>query len=244
MKIRFLGTSHGVPTPGRHCQSVLVETEKGDYLFDAGAPVMDLLIHSGYDPSRLRAVFISHCHPDHFFGLVHMLDLSSWYYYKVMEYSVFMPEQRGIDMLREFCGKIHRLSDRVTYRLVEEGTFYRDGNVTVTAVHTDHMRSSTDISFGFLIQGEGQRIYITGDLHPSLEDFPTELLRQGVDALVTECAHFSPKELFEKLQEISAQRIFVIHVHPSERYGELKAQEGEYPRLSVCYPEDGDIFSL
>ena len=242
MKIRFLGTSHGVPLPGRHCQSVLIETEQGDYLFDAGAPVMDILIDEGYDMSRLKAAFISHCHPDHFFGLVHMLDLSSWYYYKAMEYSVYMPEQRGIDMLRAFCGEIHKLSDKVSYKLIEEGTFYNDGNVRVTAVHTDHMVNSTHISFGFLIEGEGKRVYITGDLHPSLEDFPEALLAEHTDALVTECAHFPAEDLLGKLKKVSADKIMVIHVHPSSRYDDLRKQNTGPCQLPILYPNDNDIY--
>jgi len=244
MNIKFLGTSHGVPLPGRHCQSVLIETETGDYLFDAGAPVMDILIDEGYDMSRLKAVFISHCHPDHFFGLVHMLDLSSWYYYKAMEYTVYMPEQRGIDMLQGFCGQIHRLSDKVTYRLISEGQFFDDGNVRITAVHTDHMIASTNIAFGFLIEGEGKRVYITGDLHPSLEDFPEAVLSGGVDAVVTECAHFPAEALFAKLDKTPAGMCFVVHVYPESRYDDLKTQSKNYPRLNVLYPNDGDRYAV
>lgn len=243
MKVKFLGTSHGVPLPGRHCQSILIETEKGDYLIDAGAPVMDLLVNKDYDMTRLKAVFISHCHPDHFFELVHMVDLASWYY-KEMQYSVFMPEQRGIDAVRAFCGTFHNLTDRIRYELVTEGTFFDDSNIKVTAFHTEHMRASTNIAFGYLIEADGKRICITGDLHASLEDFPTTLLAEHTDVLVTECAHFPAEALIEKLKNVNADRIMVVHVFPTDRYDTLKALEGEITGRTVLYPNDGDEYSV
>ena len=62
MKIKFLGTSHGVPLPERHYQSILIETDNGDYLFDAGAPVMECWIKEGYDLTKLKSVFVTHVH--------------------------------------------------------------------------------------------------------------------------------------------------------------------------------------
>lgn len=243
MKIKFLGTSHGAPTPGRHCQSVLIETEQGDYLFDAGAPVMDVFADEGYDAARLKAVFISHCHPEHFFGLTHMIDMAYWCYGK-MRYSVYMPEQRGIDGLRDFCGAFHPLTDRVTYAQIREGLFFDDGNIKVTAVHSDHMIASTNICFGFLIEGDGKRVYITGDLHPSLEDFPVKLLADSVDVLVTECAHFTAEALMEKLQQVRAKENMVVHVHPESRYEDLRKVCGRYPQVPICFPNDMDVYSV
>lgn len=220
---------------------MLIETEQGDYLFDAGAPVMDIFANEGYDVTRLKAVFISHCHPDHFFGLTHTIDMAYWCY-REMRYSIYMPEQRGIDGLKTFCGAFHPLTDRVSYALISEGTFFDDGNIRVSAVHSDHMKASTDVCYGFLVEGEGKRVYITGDLHPSLNDFPVGLLKERVDALITECAHFTAEELVAKLQAVNAGRIMVIHVNPSSRYEDLREACSRYPRLPVCYPNDGDVY--
>lgn len=145
-------------------------------------------------------------------------------------------------MLQAFCGEIHNLSDKVSYRLIAEGTFFNDGNVRVTAVHTDHMTASTDISHGFLIEGEGKRVYITGDLHPSLENFPEKLLAEHTDALVTECAHFPAEDLLGKLKKVSADKIMVVHVYPSSRYDDLRAHNCGPNQLPILYPNDNDIY--
>ena len=80
MKIRFLGTSFGAPSAGRHQQSILLETADGSgYLVDAGAPVLDILVNTGYDLTKLKAVFITHLHGDHMNGLHDIINLAAYY---------------------------------------------------------------------------------------------------------------------------------------------------------------------
>ena len=76
MNIRFLGTGFGAPYKNRHQQSILIEVGENAYLFDAGAPVTDILSFSQYDMSRIKTVFISHLHGDHMNGLNDMINLA------------------------------------------------------------------------------------------------------------------------------------------------------------------------
>lgn len=244
MKIRFLGTSHGVPMPGRNCQSMLIETEYGSYLVDAGAPVMEILINEGYDLSRIKAVFITHLHGDHLDGLVHMVDLATWYH-KMMEFTVYMPEQRGIDAIKAFCMMplYGETTDRIRYQVIQEGQFFDDGNLKVTSVHNDHMEGSSNVAYGFLLEGEGEKLYITGDMHYTLKDFPEKLLKEPVDLLVSECAHFPADQLLDKLQQTAARQIAIVHVFPSEKYDVFKAYRNTSP-VPFFLPNDGDALAV
>ena len=61
INIRFLGTSFGAPTIGRHQQSILAEMDNGDaYLIDAGAPILDILVNDGYDLTKIRGNYSGH----------------------------------------------------------------------------------------------------------------------------------------------------------------------------------------
>jgi ribonuclease Z len=67
--ITILGNSSAKPTPHAHPSSQVVNLNEQYYLVDAGEGVQQQLIRRGINPLRLRAVFISHLHGDHCFGL-------------------------------------------------------------------------------------------------------------------------------------------------------------------------------
>lgn len=242
MKLIFLGTSHGVPMPGRNYQSILIETDAGLYLIDAGAPVMEQLINRGYDLSRLKAVFITHMHTDHTFGLVHIIILSSWYY-KMMAYQAYLPEQLGIDEITTATCSIYHgaVSPQVSLHTVTEGLFFDDGNIKVSAIPTNHMERYGRKAFGYLVEHEGKRIYVTGDMSSSLNDFPSPEQYGKVDAFVPECAHFPAERLLPKLKTVSADRVMPIHVFPLAKYDILREHADEIP-ATLIFPNDGDEF--
>lgn len=245
MKIRFLGTSHGVPMPGRHYQSILIDTEKGGYIIDAGAPVMDILINDEYDLTKIKAIFATHMHGDHINGIPDIICLGTWYYTD-MNFKLFLPEQRGIDSIREYCSMLmykKEAPNRISYHLFEEGLVYDDGNVRITSFSTDHMDATSDIAYGFLVESEGKKIYITGDMHRTLKDFRNFLYEEKIDLLITECAHFSHEQLCEKIKHCKTECVAIIHVFPTDKYEKLKFLEKEMP-FKMIYPNDGDVYEI
>lgn len=67
--VTILGNSSAKPTPTAHPSAQLVNLNEQYYLVDAGEGVQQQLVRRGINPLRLRAVFISHLHGDHCFGL-------------------------------------------------------------------------------------------------------------------------------------------------------------------------------
>ena len=67
--VTILGNSSAKPTPHAHPSAQIVNLNEQYYLVDAGEGVQQQLIRRGINPLRLRAVFISHLHGDHCFGL-------------------------------------------------------------------------------------------------------------------------------------------------------------------------------
>lgn len=71
MKFTFLGTSAGTPTKARNVTALALEhgEAKSWYLFDCGEGTQHQLLHTRLSLVKLRAIFITHVHGDHTFGL-------------------------------------------------------------------------------------------------------------------------------------------------------------------------------
>lgn len=75
MDLLFLGTSAGVPTKARNVSATAVIETNGShwYLVDCGEGTQHRLLHTPLSIRDLRAIFITHVHGDHCFGLPGLL---------------------------------------------------------------------------------------------------------------------------------------------------------------------------
>ena len=151
MRVRFIGTSHGVPEKTRKWTSVMIEAGENVYLVDAGASVADGVIRAGKSLDSVKAIFITHQHGDHMNGLPAFVDIISWYY-KNSNPMIFLPNE-GIEkpltaLIDASFGGSH-IRD-IKYRVIKEGVIYDDGTLKVCAIETEHMKAKNSPSFAFL----------------------------------------------------------------------------------------------
>ena len=71
--VTILGNSSAKPTPTGHPSAQVVNINEQLFLVDAGEGVQSRMMRAGVNPMRLAAVFISHLHGDHVFGLFPMI---------------------------------------------------------------------------------------------------------------------------------------------------------------------------
>lgn len=71
MNLLFLGTSSGVPTKARNVTGIALRESVGNgwYLIDCGEGTQHQLLHTNLSVSSLKAIFITHIHGDHCYGL-------------------------------------------------------------------------------------------------------------------------------------------------------------------------------
>ena len=73
LRLTFLGTGAGYPTPGRNVTGLAVERGRRLYLLDCGEGTLRALQAAGVPFGRVRAVLFSHFHADHCLGLPGLL---------------------------------------------------------------------------------------------------------------------------------------------------------------------------
>lgn len=77
--VTILGSASAKPTVDRHPSAQVVNVHEQFYLVDAGEGTQQQMFRYGCSPLKLRAVFISHLHGDHVFGLFPMLSTMGLY---------------------------------------------------------------------------------------------------------------------------------------------------------------------
>ena len=127
--------------------------------------------------------------------------------------------------------------------MVEKGCFYQDDHIKVTAFPTGHIEHVNRPAYGYLLEAEGKKVYISGDLNGERIDYPEFINEETVDTFVVECAHFPAEKLIAKLQSCKAKRVMPVHVWKQDKYDIFRAAEKELP-FRMEYPNDGDCVEV
>ncbi len=250
MKIKFLGTSHGVPETTRRCTSVLLEASGCHYLIDAGAPIADELTRAGVAFADIRAVFITHLHGDHVDGLVQFTDLCNWYY-RTAQPTFFTPDIALKNALDAWQTAIEGKPLReYEWNEIQEGEIYADEAIRVTAIRTRHQDIDQPnyrrYSYAFSVEecATGRRILFTGDLIKDMSDMPAAAFDSDYDCIVTEAAHGRLTELVPVLEKCRTKHLIVSHIfHRTNPPESLEALRAVLP-MQTTVAEDGNEFDI
>jgi len=253
--VTFLGTSDGLPSPGRHHASLLLEFAARTILLDCGEPCSHTLKRMGKDFSAIDMVVISHTHADHIGGFL-MLMQSMSLEGRRRPLTVWMPGH-AIRLMRECLDACYlfepQLGFSVKWIAFDKHSAMRCGPIQLRAfrtTHLDNLRKQYGVprpavqfdAFSLLATGGGKRLAYSGDMGTPEDLRP--LCTKSLDLLVVELAHFQPRELVEFLQPKDVRRVAITHIgRPAwARLAEVKALAGNVlgPRKTL-FAMDGDV---
>ena len=211
MKLYIFGSCSGTePWPSRHHTAFAIDLGGRIYWFDAGENCSYTAHLMGVDLLSVTDIFISHPHMDHVGGLGNLL----WNIRKLTTVkhestkygavTVHLPVMETFDgtmaILRNTEGYYKCDYDTVGHK-IEDGVVLRNDEITVTALHNNHLSKKEYgwRSFSFLIEAEGKRIVYSGDVG-DLDDF-VELFGERCDLLLMETGHHDALTVCKRIKE-------------------------------------------
>ena len=252
-KLITLGTGAGIPSMTRHNSLTCLVTAHGYYLIDAGGPVFVLMVRKELDLNKVRAVFITHMHEDHFGGLLSFLKNrmrggvaggipKGWlgFWPEVWLPDPDAPEAFDRVMALQFRGERR---ERIKYRVIKPGLFYDDGFLKVTAIPNRHFTRKDGFlpAYCFLLEFEGKKLVCTGDLSKDLSDFPVEAAKNA-DLVLCEFTHFDLMMCRETFRKIRPGKLVFTHV--AKKNLELLPEFSRTIDYPVAVANDGDEFEF
>lgn len=235
MKIVTLGTSHGDPTPGHYCTSVLIQTAGKYYLLDSGEPANATLVRMGLCSAMLSAAFITHAHIDHTGGLPVVIEQAEKYRFAHpgIKMEVFVPEANLVSGLNAWRMANHtrRFDESVTVHDYKKGPVYSDEAIAVEAFPTAHLaelKEPTAQSYALKFSLEGRKVLFTGDLAADFHDFPLDAA-DGCDAVFCELTHYPLEKAIPTLEKFHTGGLFFYHL-----WNKWQNAEGEKIAYDMC----------
>lgn len=166
MDVTFLGTAGAIPTTERNPSGIFVGATADDYLLDVGEGTarQTQRYATGQD---LTAVFVTHVHGDHVFGLPGLLRTMA-FYDRSRPLDVFTPLHTGTDVRQLVDAADVDGSFPVAVTEVDGGERVVDsGDFAVETFETDHGTRSVGYKVvDSTTSGESSLVY-TGDTRPS-----------------------------------------------------------------------------
>lgn len=258
MKLYTFGCCAGTePMENLHHTALAFEVGDTLYWFDAGESCSRTAHLMGIDLLKIKSIFISHTHMDHIGGLGNLL----WNMRKVSGRRNTLPYSKSVDVyipcMESWDGVWKILTNAenrfkwdcpVTAHPVFEGELYSDENLTITALHNNHLinfeENGEKLSFSYKIKAEGKTVVFSGDLkHVSdLDPF----LEEECDYLLIETGHHTVEDVCRYVNGKKVKNLMFVHhcrdIIANINQARLEAQK--FSNCNVVFCEDKAVFEL
>jgi ribonuclease BN (tRNA processing enzyme) len=254
--LKCFGIGDGWACPDRNHSSFLYRFGKTSILIDCGEPLSSRYKASGLSYDLIDRIFLSHLHFDHVGGLFMLLQ-GFWLERRSKALPIHMPAH-GIDPVRKllqagcifdelFDFDLHFTPLRVG-ESVEQDTLrvipFATSHLESLRLKFEHKYPNTFEAFSFLLEWGDLRIAHSADIGQPEDLAP--LVRNPVDLLVCEMAHFKPEALFRFLRGKPVKRILFIHLARPywENLEETRALAAQMlPGIPFSFARDGEEIS-
>jgi len=267
MKLTILGSGGAMPTPRPFCQCKVCKKARklgepykrnSGSLFindiktviDCGEDIGDSL--NRRDIKQVDNLFITHWHPDHTFGLRHIIEANFNFRTNKPEHviNLYIPKKVYAMLLKKFpvIKYYHTVQKTAVLHLIEDGDKINLGTVTIGVVGYQGKESDT---YAYLIEENGLKVLYSSCDTISFTNYKNH---SNLDLLINECGLFSTltheisfDSLMERIREIKPKKTILTHIEEVEVniWGEkhLEKMKKDYSDINFDYAYDGlEIF--
>ncbi len=260
MKLTFLGTSAGQATKERNVSALGLkfDEDKKWYLFDCGEGTQRQIIQSRLSVEKLEAIFITHLHGDHYYGLPGLLSTKKLDA-SLSPLTIYAPEgitkflECAIDLSEENLG----YKVRVIEYMFDDELFFEKFSIKVLPL----VHSKESAAFYIKETAQGSSLIIAGDnAQPDVLD----KYLQNLDLLVHECTftqevydkmpkkylHTTARELGITAEKYHVKNLIVNHINPKYNKNRTLNVEMIYDEIKSNYKgklfiaNDFDLYNL
>jgi ribonuclease BN (tRNA processing enzyme) len=252
--VRFIGVTSCLPEPGGETACVLLND---DVLVDAGWCAALHMRQFGCDPHALRYVFITHCHHDHYMGLVPLLFLRAMRGAEgaARPLTIVGPRteiRRVMDDAGRYLqvDRYEDVSPPVEVVGLRPAQDYESGDFRVRTMQVVHPTPA--LCYRFESKSSGASIVITGDTAPYA---PLSRFAAGADVLIHEASlgprqgdplqqwgHSGAPDAARIAREAGVGRLYLVHCSAEARPAALDAARAVFPESYA--PAEGDLVTL
>lgn len=253
MELIFLGTSGFGITSSRNLPSLLIDN---CILVDCGEGCLKSLYKYNIEVSALKAIFISHFHPDHILGLITVISKIGIYSPKssIKEYPlIYVPKGMKIQLEHIIDSTFSNFLNRTfKIRIIELG-FNQDNNLDITInnkfYHIKWVKTlHSPICYAYNFNNE---VIISGDTAPFLDfnefikNIPILIHEATFSDYEAELAHqlnhSTPSDVALIANKNGIKQVYLYHVPDIDKSEEEKfifKAKSIFPNLFVAH--DGD----
>lgn len=246
LNLTVLGSGSAIPYEGRASSSYLISYQDRKILLDAGFYVLNRLDEAGVSIDELDAIFITHKHPDHFMGLIHILfALKNPIFQRKSPLKIY-----GFKGLKKYLLQFEEVLGRwikpnCGVEIIEANTG-KIGKMNYTFFSVLHSAESIGIKFDFI----NKSIFYTGDTKyfPELQTYC-----KGVDLLIADCGalvnestqynklnqksrkgalkHMNSYEIITLASKAAVKKVLMSHFYPGTNEYEFFAPDYNFQLL-------------
>jgi ribonuclease BN (tRNA processing enzyme) len=250
----ILGSAAGGGSAERACTGYALTCEKNIIIIDCGSGVLSSFLRSGFDSRDVKAIIISHTHPDHISDLP-LLVQNMYLSEREEMLEIYLPPE-AIYPIRNYFNTCYLFQEKFPFEFrflpIESNIELLNSKIQIEPIPNSHLKGNAEIikqaglpngmeCFSFLINVGNKSILYTADIL-SIDDILDYL--DNIDLLVIETAHIDVYQLGELLKTRAVGKAVLSHLIEDD-IPKIRQFAEEYDgRTEMILAEDNLVIEL